>query len=502
MNICDWIDQWSAETPGKCALIFEGQSFTYLEVAHEVREYSARLRHSFGIKRGDRVAYLGLNSPGFLFLIFACARIGALIAPLNWRLAQVELKTLVKDAEPRLLIADRSMQAGWTDDPEFNDCEFVSMSHDCADGWKYFFAESVNSETGTPKDCAEDPLLLVYTSGTTGAPKGALLAHNALLANAINSQAMHQLSAEDLSLVSLPFFHVGGLNILTTPTLFVGGTVILQRTFEPQAMLAAMMNEKPTRVPIVSAQMPPILNLPGWQEARFPLLKSVTTGASPVSPVVYSSWQEKGIAVLQVYGATETCPIAINTNLGEELPGIGTAGRAAAGCKVKIVDDDAREVAQGQAGEILISGDNVMSSYWRNQSATAAALRDGWYLSGDIGYQDKEGYYYIVDRKKDMIISGGENIYPAEIEALLMQHEGIAEAAVIARPDERWGEVPIAAVLCKEKHDLSENEILTSLEGRLGRYKIPKAVVFVTDFPRNSVGKIQKFILRNSLFRE
>lgn len=502
MNICEWIDHWDRETPDNIALNFEHQSYSYAGFSREVDRFSGFLHSCYGVRKGDRIAYLGLNSPEFLFLLFASAKIGAIVTPLNWRLTLAELRPLLEDADPVLMFADTDMQDGWTGSGQKGSCRFLSIDDECAEGWEIFRCDNDSREVPVEKDCADDPLLLVYTSGTTGVPKGALLTHKALLANAMNSQVMHQLDSEDHSLISLPFFHVGGLNILTTPTFFVGGTVTLQRTFDPDAMLAALMENRPTRAPIVSAQMPPILALPDWQDARFPKLRSVTTGASPVPPNVYESWQAKGVAVLQVYGATETCPIAICTRLDDDAPTIRTTGRAAAQCEVRLVDDNHRDVHHGEAGEIVVRGDNVMKGYWQNPAATREVLQDGWYATGDIGRQDEHGYYYVIDRKSDLIISGGENIYPAEIEKLLLESDLIADAAVVAKPDDRWGEVPVAVVRSASGKKLTEADVLASLEGRLGRYKMPKAVIFVDDFPRNSVGKIQKFALREQLFRE
>lgn len=499
MNVCDWIGLRAKKSPDKPALVFEDQVITYRDFDDRVRNLAAALRVEFDIGKGDRVAYFGLNTPEFLYLLFAIARLGSILAPLNWRLSSTELNVLVENAAPKILILDQSLDCEWARN-SFTGCSVLGLSK--VEEFCQMTPHSPAAKDYKTVNCGDEPLLLVYTSGTTGNPKGALLSHSAILANARNSEAMHELTAEDNALVSLPFFHVGGLNILTTPTLYVGGTVTLHRTFDPQKMLQTMVCVQPTRVPIVSAQMPPILSLPEWEHAEFPGIRSVTTGASPVSPGVYSSWQNKGVEVLQVYGATETCPIAICTSVGEKAPNIETTGRAAANCRIRIVNNDGNDVSPGQRGEILIGGANVMNGYWQNESATNAVLHDGWYSSGDIGFEDDEGFFYIVDRKRDLIISGGENIYPAEVESVLIEDEDIEEAAVIGRPDDRWGEVPVAVIRLKRGNSMDERAVLASLDGRLGRYKIPRSVVFVDDFPRNSVGKIQKFVLREQLFRE
>ncbi|MGI9262945.1 MAG: class I adenylate-forming enzyme family protein, partial [Woeseiaceae bacterium] len=330
MNICDWIEHWAEKSPHKPALVFEDEVITYRVFDDRVQNLAAILQIDFAIERGDRVAYFGLNTPEFLYLLFAMARLGGVLTPLNWRLSATELNVLVENAAPKILVLDQTLNCEWARNG-FSDCSPLDLSQLANGGQQPPDISAANVQR--IDNCGAEPLLLVYTSGTTGDPKGALLSHNSILTNARNSQAMHQLTAEDNSLVSLPFFHVGGLNILTTPTLYVGGTVTLHRTFDPEKMLRTMAGGQPTRVPIVSAQMPPILSLPEWEQAEFPRIRTVTTGASPVSPSVYASWQKKGVTVLQVYGATETCPISICTCVGEAAPNIETTGRAAANCK-------------------------------------------------------------------------------------------------------------------------------------------------------------------------
>lgn len=495
MNIANWIDHWASSTPEKTALSYADKKISYAEFDKQVKLYAMILQTRHGVKQDDRVAVLGFNTPPFLYSLFAVARLGAIFVPLNWRLTPHELGDLIQDADPKLLLTDSDM-ADVATQAKHRSCAIFPLRLETTEAQGNIDTADTNCANG-----GDRPAVLLYTSGTTGKPKGALLSHAAILANAKNSQGMHELTPEDNSLISLPFFHVGGLNILTTPSFFVGATVTLHRKFDPRAMLDAMIHDGPTRVAIVSAQMPPILALPEWADALFPQIRTVTTGASPVPPEVFSSWRDKNVAVLQVYGATETCPIAICTSIGETSPDDASTGRAAASCQAKVVDDAGERVADLQRGEILIRGENLTTGYWKNESATSEAISDGWYSTGDIGYRDAAGFYYIVDRKKDLIISGGENIYPAEIELLLIEHKAIREAAVIAKPDDRWGEVPIAVIRLEGNMSFGHADTLNLLMGRLGRYKIPKETIAVKDFPRNSVGKIQKFALQKQLFR-
>ena len=297
------------------------------------------------------------------------------------------------------------------------------------------------------------PLLLVYTSGTTGRPKGAVLRQEALLWNAVMSQHMHDLTAGDHVLTVLPLFHVGGLNIQTTPALHIGATVTLHARFSPEATLAAVAAERPSLLVLVPATIQALIEHPRWEATDLSSLRAVTTGSTQVPQALVDALTARGVPVLQVYGATETSPIAIYTRLGGDLSRSGSTGLPGLCCEARIVDESGCEVPHGTAGEVVVRGPNVFFEYWGNQAATSEALREGWYFSGDIGTRDAEGYFTIQDRKKNMIISGGENIYPAEIERVLCEHPAVAEAAVIGRADPRWQEVPVAYVVRKGRSE-------------------------------------------------
>jgi fatty-acyl-CoA synthase len=321
------------------------------------------------------------------------------------------------------------------------------------------------------------PLLVVYTSGTTGRPKGAVLRQEALLWNAVMSQHMHGLTADDCVLTVLPLFHVGGLNIQTTPALQLGATVLLHQKFTPEAALSANARDRPTDLSS---------------------LRAVTTGSTQVPQQLIDAVQARGVPVLQVYGSTETCPIAVHTRIGGDLTRPGSTGLPGLMCEARVVDDSGHEVPAGTAGEVLVRGPNVFFEYWGNEAATSEALRDGWYHTGDVGTRDRDGYFTIHDRKKNMIISGGENIYPAEIERVLAEHPAVAEAAVIGRPDARWQEVPVAYVVRRPGTTIDGESLKRHVAEHLARFKIPRDVLFVETLPRNALGKVQHFHLREN----
>lgn len=466
-----WVAGWAAHQPDKPAIIHEGGSLTYGALARRIARATAALAAA-GVGRGDRVAQLGLNSPDTLVLLFACARLGAILVTLNWRLTPAELGLIVADCTPKL---------GWIE-PEF-DAALPGLPR----------LASLDGDGPAPDAARDDDgVLLVYTSGTTGRPKGALLTQRALTWNAINGLHANDLTAADRVLTALPMFHVGGLNIQTTPALFAGATVILERRFTPEGFCAALAAHRPSLTLLVPAVMQALLRHPGFATADLSCLRLIMTGSSTVPPALIEPFHARGVPVGQVYGSTETGPTAICLRADRAMAKVGSCGAPAPHVAARVVDDQGRDLADGVAGEILIRGPNVMAGYWNDPAATAAALEGGWYRTGDVGHRDADGCYWIDDRKKDVVISGGENIYPAELEAVLADCPDIVEATVVGRADARWGEVPVAVVVSA----MAEADILRLFEGRLARYKHPRAVMFVERLPRNVMGKVLKHEVR------
>lgn len=447
-----------------------------------------------GVARGDRIAYLGFNSAAQVMLLIAASRLGVAVTPLNWRLAPPEHAYMLADAGVKALFCDPDFAGGIEPAPGRRD---VLLTGD-REGWLSW--DALIAEAGAPPPLvgrAEDLFLIVYTSGTTGRPKGAALTQGAIHWNARNSIQGHGMSADDRVLTLLPLFHVGAINIQTLPAFMAGATVLLHPKADPNRIFAAFSEFRPTLTVVVPAVMRALIEHPGWAAADLSSLRAVTTGSSIVPLPLIEAFHLRGAPVIQVYGSTETAPIATIQTPDMAFATVGTVGRPAAHCRIRIVDPEGRDLPDEVAGEILVAGPSLLDRYWSNAPATEEALRDGWFHSGDIGYRRPDGCFVVVDRKKDIVISGGENIYPAEIEAELERWPDIVEVAVVGQPDAKWGETPVAFVVARA--DLTEAEILSRLDGRLARFKWPRAVRFVESLPRNAMGKIQKSELRARL---
>lgn len=500
MNISHWIESWAVATPDKVAIRFEGRDITYPEFDEHIKNSARMLKNVLGIQPGDRVAYLGQNHPQILAFVFACARLGAIFVPLNWRLAPKEHLYMLRDSGAAVLFVDEPFHEQCRElRAELPDCTYVAVEGDGGAGCPALsdLLQQGQGDDHYPGIGPNHSLLIIYTSGTTGFPKGAVLSQEAIQYNAYNSVIMHDMSGQDLILTVLPLFHVGGLNNQTAPGLYVGATIILHRVFDPQQVLDAIAGEKSTLAIVLPAHMPALRGLPGWEQSDFSNLRSVLTGSTTIPDEMTRYWHGKGIPLLQVYGASETSPIAIHQSMGNAFATEGSIGFPAMHCEARIVNDRGEDCAVGEAGEILIRGKNVMSHYWNNPEATRNNLVDGWFHTGDIGTVDKTGCYHFVDRKKDVIISGSENIYPAEIENVLMDHPDILEVAVVGRADARWGEVPVAVIATAENIKLDKDQVLGWLSGKLGKYKHPRDVLFVDALPRNEMRKVLKNVVRD-----
>ncbi|MCL4746382.1 MAG: long-chain-fatty-acid--CoA ligase [Burkholderiaceae bacterium] len=485
MNVADWIEGWARLTPQAAALRFDHDTITYPSLASRARGAAAALSAA-GVGRGDRVAYLGLNSPALLALLFACARLGAVFVPMNWRLAAPEHTMTLQDCTPSVLVLDPAFER---EAAAIDWSAAVTLVCDPHCEWLGSYANDALPATGAGD---RDPLLLCYTSGSTGRPKGVVLSHEALLFNAINSTHMHALRATDVVLTSLPLFHVGGLNNQTLPALHAGACVVLHPKFDPNAAFDAIRDEAVTLTCLVPAQLDMMMTSERWQTEDWSRLRMIATGSTLIPERVSNAVHAKRVALVQIYGSTETCPIAtyLPTEDAMRLP--GSAGKAAVHCEVRVAAADGAECARGEIGEILVRGPNVMSGYWGMPESSAQALREGWYHSGDAGYFDAEGFLHVTGRLKDVVISGGENVYPAEIENLLVEHPDVCEAAVVGQPDERWGEIVVAVVVRRAGSTLDEAGVRESLRDRIARYKHPRRVVFVDALPRTALGKVRK----------
>lgn len=493
MNISRWIDWWADRVPAKIAIRFQGAEISYQEFAADIQQTANALR-ALGVGNGDRIGWLGYNSPAFLSALFACARIGAIVVPLNFRLAPAEHMYMLENAGAKLFLFDPRF--GASADVAANRlkrCTLVSTTEElhaeASDSLPRLKLDSPHSPNIALAD-PESPLLIVYTSGTTGRPKGAVMTQKAVHWNGLNSQFMHDLRRHDHVLTTLPFFHVGGLNIQTTPALQAGATVTLIEKFHPGEFLSLVERDKPSLTVLVPTQMQAIAEHRRWQEADLSSLRCVTTGSTAVQVPLLNIWHDHDIPVIQIYGCTESGPIAIHQVLEAAQLTAGSVGRPAMYCDVRVVDGQGKDVATGDAGEFLLKGPNILKEYWKDSAATAECLQDGWLHTGDIGFRDKHGDYFIVDRKKRMIISGGENIYPSELERILLEHPSIVEAIVVGHPHEKWGEVPAVAFVSSGVNVPNEKTLAKLFEGRIGHLKHPRHYVRFDTLPKNAMGKV------------
>jgi fatty-acyl-CoA synthase len=498
VDLSDLIARNAAFTPEKPALVFEGETLSYAAFNMRIEQTARALKAEYGVSRGDRVAILSLNRPDYLVLLYACARLGAMLVPLNWRLAAAEQLFILSDAAVKMLVLEQAFAEIL---PELNkslpDTHIIGLDFTPPRGSAFdALPGRAHGDGRNPHVDLTCPLLIVYTSGTTGRPKGAVLRQDALLWNGVMSQHMHGLTSSDHILTVLPFFHVGGLNIQTTPALHFGATVTIHSRFTPEAALKAIEQERPTLTVLVPAIIQAVTEHPDWATTDLSSLKAVSTGSTIVPPHLIERFVARGVPVLQVYGSTETCPVAVYTRLGGDLSREGSTGLPGLACEAVVIDDAGAELQADAPGEIAVRGPNVFTEYWGNADATREALHDGWYRTGDIGRRDSDGYFWVHDRKKNLIISGGENIYPAEVERVLLEHSDVAECGVIGRPDARWDEVPVAYVIRRNGCVVEAEELKAHVLTQLARFKVPREFVFVDDLPRTALGKVQHFMLR------
>ena len=498
MVLSDLLERNAAFTPDKPATIFEGDILSYSAFSARIEQTARALKAEYGVSRGDRVAILCLNRPDYLALLYACARLGAMLVPLNWRLAVAEQLFILSDASAKVLILEQAFSAVLPAlEKSLHETSVVGFDFSPLRGRT--FDELLTQARGDGRNPHTDlscPLLIVYTSGTTGRPKGAVLRQEALLWNGVMSQHMHGLTSGDHILTVLPFFHVGGLNIQTTPALHHGATVTIHPRFTPDTTLAAIERDRPTLTVLVPATIQAVTEHPGWAVTDLSSLRAISTGSTVVPPRLIERFTARGVPVLQVYGSTETCPVAVYTRLGGDLSRVGSTGLPGLCCEAAVIDDAGMELPPNTPGEIVVRGPNLFYEYWGNEQATREALHDGWYRTGDIGLRDADGYFFVHDRKKNLIISGGENIYPAEVERVLLEHPDVVECGVIGRPDPRWDEVPIAYVIRRPGCLVEAEHLKAHVLTQLARFKVPRDIVFVDDLPRTALGKVQHFMLK------
>jgi fatty-acyl-CoA synthase len=471
-------------SPARVAVVYGEVEWTY----RELHERATRLAHvlaGLGVAHGDRVAYLGPNHPTFLEALFATGQLGAVFVPLNWRLAAPELAYIVADCGADVLISASTVEG-----------LRVRATIALADEYEALLAGATVDPIDEPVD-PDETCMILYTSGTTGRTKGAMLSHANITWNSVNLLLDVDLTSDEVTMVAAPMFHVAALGQTVLPTLLKGGRVMLVSSFDAEQALDLIARHRVTYLFGVPTMFLAMCRAPGWSTADLSSVRSAICGGAPVPEAVITPYQERGVTFMQGYGLTEAAPGVLFLRREDSVRKAGSAGTAAFFTDVRLVRPDGIDAAPDEPGEILVQGPNVMAGYWHRPDDTAAVLSwDGWLRTGDIGVVDDEGYISIRDRTKDVIISGGENIYPAEVEDALYQHPAVAECAVIGVPDEHWGEVGRAVVVLREGASVQPAELRAFLDGRIAKYKIPKSVVLTDTLPRTASGKVVKKQLR------
>lgn len=504
-QVIDWIEYHASTKPDARAMVdlASNRIFTYDEMNERVARAAGMLK-AHGIKPGDRVAFLCLNTTDIMELIFGCWRIGAVCLALNFRLTPPELAYILNDSEASFILVD---------DPFKQVAEATKPHCKTVKHWLGTTGIGVDSdyEQGLAKadpvydfypQGYEDQCLLMYSSGTTGNPKGVIITHGMIEFTNAGAMRVGDARPDRVSLNNMPLFHIGGLQVTGLPSLWIGGCCVIMRLFDVDATLKAIDN--PDLNIAVLFMVPAAYNAmrmhPEIDQIDFSRIEIALGGGETVPEPLTHFWLKKGLVIQEGYGMTETC--AAGTTLRkEDIPHmIGSAGRPLSHSRVKIVDEDGAEVARGEAGEILFKGASVTPGYWRNPEANAQSFTaDGWFRSGDIGRMNAQGYVYIEDRVKDMYISGGENVYPAEIEGILYEMPHFAELSVIGVPHEKWGEIGCVVAVFKDDHACELVEIIAHLQDRLARYKMPAHLHIIKELPRGGSGKVLKYQLRKSV---
>jgi fatty-acyl-CoA synthase len=473
---------------------------TYAELDDRTRRLATALR-DLGVERGDRVAYLGPNDPTLLETLFATAALGGVFVPLNWRLTASELTYIAADCGAALLVHAAAM----ADAAEAIAGDGSTALRHLVELGPAFEGMATGGGAGgavpAPADvpvALDDAAVIIYTSGTTGRPKGATLSHGNITWNCVNVLIDTDLASDEVALVCAPLFHVAALNMVSLPMVMKGGTIVLTGAFDPGAALELIARHRVTVMFGVPSMFNAMAHVPGFATADLSSLQRLLCGGAPVPLTTIRTYLDRGIPFLQGYGMTETSPGALFLGAERSADKAGTAGVASFFTDVRVVRPDGGEVAPGEKGEVVVAGPNVMRGYWNRPDATAEVMDGEWFRSGDVAVVDDDGYVTIVDRMKDVIISGGENVYPAEVEDVIYSHPDVAECAVIGVADERWGEVGRAIVVRRAGTALDETGLLAHLDGRLARFKLPRSVVFTDRLPRSGAGKVLKAELRET----
>lgn len=495
VNHFDWIKKWAKYTPTKMALREDERdiSWSYAQLNQRVEQLALYLSQEKGIKKGDRIAIYSKNNAEYVFLFFAAIKIEAILVPLNFRLMPAELDLLLEDAKPTLFI----YETGFLD----NVNKITALNTDCIKEdlaqITPFLVDEISDKIYEikPQYKEEDVVMILYTSGTTGRSKGAVITHKMLFWNAVNTSLRLDINSMDHCQGYAPFFHTGGWNVLFTPFVHAGASTTLLTNFDTERILTLMEKEKSTILFGVPTMMQMLADSPLFNKVNLSSVRYAIVGGAPMPIPLINIWHEKGIMVRQGYGLTEVGPNCFSLHQDDAIRKRGSIGFPNFYIEAKVVAENGEECAANQVGELWLKSPVVTPGYWERQEATQEAITNGWFHTGDMVMKDEEDYYYVVDRKKNMFISGGENVYPAEVERFLYTHPAIIEVAVIGVEDSKWGEVGMAFITLKKDEQLSAEDVLAFCKGKIAKYKTPKHVRFLDEIPKNDTGKINRIAL-------
>ncbi len=483
-----------------------GREYTYKELNHRASAVASYLTEKAGLEKGDRLAVLSRNCVEYIDLFFAAVKTGIILVPLNIRLSAAELQGMLNQTTPRLLAYEQAFEeiASKLDLGPTNKSVIFKQTGPKpelpAEDYDILLESSTGPFTSREMIQPEDPLLLLFTGGTTGPPKAAVISHRAVFFNMLSETVSWQLGPHTVAPGLLPFFHTGGWNLVTLPTIFAGGRILINPGFDPELTLKQVEEEKCSFLFAAATMFRMISSHENFNKTDLSSLQFVMSGAAPCPVSVMEPYWEKDVVFVQGYGITEGGPNNLympwDSLSWEQVKNKSqSVGKPFLYCQARIIDEDGNPAGQGEMGELLLSGPVTFSGYWNNPGESEKTLRSGWVHTGDIARQDSEGFYYIADRKKDMYISGGENVFPVEVENAIEAHDSVLEAAVIGIPDEKWGETGKAFIVLKEGSVLTGEDMQAYLQNKLARYKIPREISFVQSIPKSSVGKVLKRLL-------
>lgn len=492
INTFDWFKKWAGYTPDKIAVKDpdSGNCLSYSAINTAGNALTHYFISELGLTAGDRVAIIAENHLAQVILFAAAQKSGIILVPINFRLAPKEIDALLRDSQSKLAYTDGSISlASLGYKTQYEDLLSI-----------YDFLGKETSEIITPILTEDSPLFILYTSGTTGLPKGTIYTHKMLFWNSINTTQSLLINNSTTTLNCMPLFHTGGWNVLLTPVLHRGGTVIMFKKFDPLAVLNCIIIEKLDLFMAVPTMLKMMVELPEFNKANISCLNYIIVGGESMPLNLIETFHNKKVPIRQGYGLTEAGPNLTSLHQNDAQRKQGSIGKPNFYVEVRILDDEDQDTSPNMPGEVLIGGPMVMPEYWHNEAATKQAKLDRWLRTGDIGKIDDEGFIYILDRKKNMYISGAENVYPAEVERALLQHPAIKEAVVIAAPHPKWGECGIAFLVSEQK--LSDQDLNAHCTANLAKFKIPSQFHFVDTIPKNDTGKIDRKTIRERFLNQ